>query len=54
MAPGRKLIGREFRKLVEEYFVGFDQASSYVQWSVIRNNSAFLRKRKLGTLTTVS
>jgi len=33
--------------------LGFDQASSYVQWAVIRNNSSFLRKRKLGTLTTV-
>jgi hypothetical protein len=34
-------------------FLGFDQASSNVQWMVIRNNSAFLQKRKLGTLTTV-
>ena len=30
----------------------FDQASSNVQWMVIRNNSSFLRKRKLGTFTT--
>ncbi|CAF0940406.1 unnamed protein product [Rotaria sordida] len=30
----------------------FDQASSHVQWMVIRNTSSFLRKRKLGTLTT--
>ncbi|UJR32099.1 hypothetical protein I4U23_019567 [Adineta vaga] len=30
----------------------FDQASSHVQWMVIRNNSSFLQKRKLGTLTT--
>ena len=30
----------------------FDQASSFVQWMVIRNNSSFLRKRKLGTFTT--
>ena len=29
----------------------FDQASSHVQWMVIRNNSAFLQKRKLGTFT---
>ncbi len=33
--------------------LGFDQASSNVQWMVIRNNSSFLRKRKLGTFTTV-
>lgn len=32
----------------------FDQASSHVQWMVIRNNSSFLQKRKLGTFTTVS
>ena len=30
----------------------FDQASSHVQWMVIRNSSSFLRKRKLGTFTT--
>ena len=30
----------------------FDQASSHVQWMVIRNNSSFLQKRKLGTFTT--
>ncbi|CAF1070817.1 unnamed protein product [Adineta ricciae] len=30
----------------------FDQASSHVQWMVIRNSSSFLQKRKLGTLTT--
>ncbi|CAF1047941.1 unnamed protein product [Rotaria sp. Silwood1] len=30
----------------------FDQASSHVQWMVIRNNSSFLHKRKLGTFTT--
>jgi len=30
----------------------FDQASSHVQWMIIRNNSSFLQKRKLGTLTT--
>jgi len=30
----------------------FDQASSHVQWMVIRSNSSFLHKRKLGTLTT--
>ena len=34
-------------------FLGFDQASSHVQWMVIRSNSAFLYKRKLGTFTTV-
>jgi len=33
--------------------LGFDQASSNVQWMVIRNNSSFLYKRKLGTFTTV-
>ncbi|CAF3168692.1 unnamed protein product [Rotaria socialis] len=30
----------------------FDQASSHVQWMIIRNNSSFLQKRKLGTYTT--
>jgi len=30
----------------------FEQVSSHVQWMVIRNNSSFLRKRKLATLTT--
>ncbi|CAF2634302.1 unnamed protein product [Rotaria sp. Silwood2] len=30
----------------------FDQASSHVQWMVIRSNSSFLHKRKLGTFTT--
>jgi len=30
----------------------FSQASSNVQWMVIRNNSSFLHKRKLGTFTT--
>ncbi|CAF0744885.1 unnamed protein product [Adineta ricciae] len=30
----------------------FEQASSHVQWMVIRNSSSFLHKRKLGTLTT--
>ncbi|CAF4550309.1 unnamed protein product [Rotaria sp. Silwood2] len=30
----------------------FDQASSHVQWMVIRNTSSFLHKRKLGTFTT--
>ncbi|CAF1436016.1 unnamed protein product [Rotaria sp. Silwood1] len=30
----------------------FEQASSHVQWMVIRNNSSFLHKRKLGTFTT--
>lgn len=29
-----------------------EQASSHVQWLVIRNNSSFLCKRKLGTFTT--
>ncbi|CAF1141346.1 unnamed protein product [Rotaria sordida] len=29
----------------------FDQASSHVQWMIIRNNSSFLHKQKLGTLT---
>ena len=36
-----------------EVFLGFDQASSHVQWLVIRKNSSFLRKGKLGTFTTV-
>jgi len=30
----------------------FDQASSHVQWMVLRNSSSFLHKRKLGTFTT--
>jgi len=30
----------------------FDQVSSHVQWLIIRNNSSFLQKRKLGTFTT--
>ncbi|CAF1006186.1 unnamed protein product [Adineta steineri] len=30
----------------------FDQASSNVQWMVIRNTSSFLHRRKLGTFTT--
>jgi len=30
----------------------FEQSSSQVQWMIIRNNSSFLRKRKLCTLTT--
>jgi hypothetical protein len=39
--------------LHKKEFSGFDQASSHVQWMVIRNNSSFLQKRKLGTFTTV-
>ncbi len=39
--------------LIIENILGFDQASSNVQWMVIRNNSSFLYKRKLGTFTTV-
>ncbi|CAF3520067.1 unnamed protein product, partial [Adineta steineri] len=30
----------------------FDQASSQVQWMIIRNTSSFLHRRKLATLTT--
>lgn len=51
--------GREFSEDVvfdgEELgvFLGFDQASSHVQWLVIRKNSSFLRQGKLGTFTTV-
>jgi len=30
----------------------FEQASSHVQWMVLRSNSSFLHKRKLGTFTT--
>ena len=52
MARGRKFFSRRGMTVFRSC-VGFDQASSYVQWLVIRENSSFLRKRKLGTFTTV-
>jgi hypothetical protein len=39
--------------LLNKIFSGFEQASSHVQWMVLRSNSSFLHKRKLGTFTTV-
>jgi hypothetical protein len=54
MARGRKFYF-DWKQLIlfGRQFLGFDQASSNVQWMVIRNNSSFLQKRKLGTLTSV-
>lgn len=54
MPRGRELSLVEF--LVESNLdlnLGFDQASAHVQWMVIRENSSFLHKRKLGTFTVV-
>ena len=53
MVRGRKFACMRWIFYRGECFADFDQASSHVQWLVIRNNSSFLQKRKLGTLTTV-
>ncbi len=55
MARGRKFYfyWKRLILFITKFLLGFDQASSNVQWMIIRNNSSFLQKRKLGTFTTV-